>query len=232
MGIALLSIVSVYLLILKDPNQSQNMKRTQTSLTVNKKSDVLSKPSQNDILSILKNHETYTEIINKVKRYIEDRTHPSSKSSSSDNNKKNVTQSIGPLSILQDRSPKKVTANSIPIPGKKKQKGAIDIHFIHIPKAGGTSMTSILRQVVCQIDQDRNDDCCTNPGFCDWHAFRRCKAIKGCTDHFPNRSVIDDSSMKMFSVTPSAYVGHSYLNQCQQLHCSDIQFQGRNLQRY
>jgi hypothetical protein len=49
-------------------------------------------------------------------------------------------------------------------------------------------MTAILRQVACQVDRSRNVDCCTNPGFCDWWSFRRCAAIKGCTDHFPQRS--------------------------------------------
>lgn len=45
-----------------------------------------------------------------------------------------------------------------------KNNGSYDIHFIHIPKCGGTSMTSILRQVACTIDPSRNVDCCTNPG--------------------------------------------------------------------
>lgn len=66
-----------------------------------------------------------------------------------------------------------------------KPKNAMDLHFIHIPKCGGTSMTSILRQVACEVDTERNEDCCTNPGFCDWHAHRRCASIKGCINHFP-----------------------------------------------
>ena len=45
-----------------------------------------------------------------------------------------------------------------------KRKGAFDIHFIHVPKCGGTSLTSILREVACLIDPTRNEDCCTNPG--------------------------------------------------------------------
>jgi hypothetical protein len=67
------------------------------------------------------------------------------------------------------------------------KKYSIDLHFIHIPKCGGTSMTAVLRQVACEMNQEKNIDCCKNPGFCDWHAFRRCAAIKGCTDHFPFR---------------------------------------------
>ena len=66
-----------------------------------------------------------------------------------------------------------------------KPKSAMDLHFIHIPKCGGTSMTSILRQVACEVDSERNEDCCTNPGFCDFHAHRRCTSIKGCINHFP-----------------------------------------------
>lgn len=70
----------------------------------------------------------------------------------------------------------------------KNQK--LNLHFIHIPKCGGTSMTAVLRHITCQINQTKNQDCCTNPGFCDWWAHRRCAAIKGCTDHFPHTSFI------------------------------------------
>ena len=69
----------------------------------------------------------------------------------------------------------------------KKEKDAFDFHFIHIPKCGGTSMTAVLREVACNIDPERNSDCCTNPGFCDWHAFRRCASIRGCINHIPQR---------------------------------------------
>ena len=68
-----------------------------------------------------------------------------------------------------------------------KKDSIVDLHFIHIPKCGGTSMTAVLRQVACELNKDKNVDCCTNQGFCDWHAHRRCSAIKGCTDHFPQR---------------------------------------------
>ena len=81
---------------------------------------------------------------------------------------------LGPGKELNNRSD-----SLSPLKPWKKKKGAIDLHFIHIPKCGGTSMTAILRQVLCQIDPERNIDCCTNPGFCDWHAFRRCEAIRG-----------------------------------------------------
>lgn len=61
------------------------------------------------------------------------------------------------------------------------------IHFIHIPKCGGTTMTTLLRQMQCAADPVSNADCCLNPGFCDWHAHRRCSTIQGCINHFPNR---------------------------------------------
>lgn len=64
------------------------------------------------------------------------------------------------------------------------------IHFIHIPKCGGTTMTTLLRQIQCTADPIRNSDCCLNPGFCDWHAHRRCSTIMGCINHFPNRKFI------------------------------------------
>mmetsp|Transcript_9573 Transcript_9573/g.15777 ORF Transcript_9573/g.15777 Transcript_9573/m.15777 type:complete len:358 (+) Transcript_9573:290-1363(+) len=65
-----------------------------------------------------------------------------------------------------------------------------EIHFIHIPKCGGTTMTTLLRQLQCHINPVRNADCCVNPGFCDWNAHRRCSSIKGCINHFPNRKFI------------------------------------------
>jgi len=61
------------------------------------------------------------------------------------------------------------------------------IHFVHMPKCGGTTMTAVLRQILCTMDSVKNSDCCLNPGFCDWHAFRRCANIKGCINHFPQR---------------------------------------------
>jgi hypothetical protein len=65
-----------------------------------------------------------------------------------------------------------------------------EIHFVHIPKCGGTTMTAVLRQIQCNLDPVTNADCCLNPGFCDWHAHRRCKSISGCINHFPNRKKI------------------------------------------
>ena len=64
------------------------------------------------------------------------------------------------------------------------------LHFMHIPKCGGTSMTAVLREVMCDAAPERMKDCCTNPGFCDTRAMRRCAAIKGCVNHFANRPFI------------------------------------------
>ena len=68
-----------------------------------------------------------------------------------------------------------------------KNSGAYQIHFIHIPKCGGTTMTAVLRMMMCEINPIKYQDCCLNPGFCDHHAQRKCVAIKGCMNHFPNR---------------------------------------------
>lgn len=73
---------------------------------------------------------------------------------------------------------------------KKKPKDAYDMHFIHIPKCGGTSMTAILRQISCELDKEKNVDCCTNPGFCDHNDNKRCAVIRGCINHFPQRFVV------------------------------------------
>lgn len=70
-----------------------------------------------------------------------------------------------------------------------KHDGMYHVHFIHIPKCGGTSMTAVLREMMCAVDPIHNVDCCTNPGFCDYSSGRKCSVIKGCINHFPNRSL-------------------------------------------
>lgn len=73
---------------------------------------------------------------------------------------------------------------------RQDPKQPFQLHFMHIPKCGGTSMTAVLREVMCDMAPDRMKDCCTNPGFCDTRAMRRCSAIKGCVNHFANRPFI------------------------------------------
>ena len=53
-------------------------------------------------------------------------------------------------------------------PSKIRNRDVISrqyIHFIHIPKCGGTTMTIILRQMQCIRDPVKNADCCTNQGI-------------------------------------------------------------------
>ena len=88
---------------------------------------------------------------------------------------------------LTTGSPKHISKREAELNYFHSKKESFDIHFIHIPKCGGTTMTAILRQVVCQLDKVKNSDCCINPGFCDWHAHRRCASIRGCINHFPER---------------------------------------------
>lgn len=74
-----------------------------------------------------------------------------------------------------------------PIHQYDKYNMQFKLHFIHVPKCGGTTMTSILRQMMCDMNSTANVDCCTNPGFCDHRANRKCAAIRGCINHIPNR---------------------------------------------
>lgn len=80
-----------------------------------------------------------------------------------------------------------------------------ELHFVHIPKCGGTSMTAVLRQVACHMDPVSNKDCCTNPGFCDWHANRRCSVIKGCINHFPHRNLIFKANLRSITILREPY---------------------------
>lgn len=79
--------------------------------------------------------------------------------------------------LLETKAPNKIvekaeieaTNNHYELPvhpyyDKTDKKRGFDVHFIHIPKCGGTSMTAILREVACKLDPSRNKDCCTNPG--------------------------------------------------------------------
>ena len=69
----------------------------------------------------------------------------------------------------------------------KEQKSPMDfsrLHFVHVPKAGGTSFNILLRQMMCERDPEENRDCC-EPGIC--YKKRRCDVMVGCYGHLPNR---------------------------------------------
>jgi hypothetical protein len=59
--------------------------------------------------------------------------------------------------------------------------------FIHVPKAGGTTFTTILRELQCLQDPKMHSDCCRNPGSCYIKVYRRCISILGCVSHYPRR---------------------------------------------
>lgn len=101
-----------------------------------------------------------------------------------------INENRGTNSDLYNFCPNIKRPKDISLLPHKKSNGSFDMHFIHVPKCGGTSMTAILREVACKMDSQRNVDCCTNPGFCDWHAFRRCSSIRGCINHIPQRTYI------------------------------------------
>ena len=66
-------------------------------------------------------------------------------------------------------------------------------HFVHVPKAGGSTVTSYLRQYV---DCQPPGFCCTAPGLpigiCN--QTRLCAAVIGCTRHEPHIDLLKDSN--------------------------------------
>ncbi len=148
--------------------------------------DATSKLSSSHPLSKLSktnnnNLETKTNIVDKIN---------TNKDSNINGEKSSITnkpKSETLYPVIKNFDPKPLPKSKGKSIGKGKKNEPYDFHFVHIPKCGGTSMTAILRQITCKIDESRNNDCCTNPGFCDWHAKRRCTAIKGCINHIPQR---------------------------------------------
>jgi hypothetical protein len=67
---------------------------------------------------------------------------------------------------------------------KKSELDFSKMHFIHVPKCGGSTMSSMMRHIMCLKDPAANAECCT-AGAC--HKHNPCKAISGCFDHYPNR---------------------------------------------
>lgn len=74
-----------------------------------------------------------------------------------------ISQTNDLMTITKDLSTN-TKENSLPMQPYHKNIGSTELHFIHIPKCGGTSMTAILREVACKADPIGNVDCCTNPG--------------------------------------------------------------------
>lgn len=67
------------------------------------------------------------------------------------------------------------------------------VHFVHVPKCGGTSAVTSLRAIMCHQFQASHGelgskDCC-KPGFCQLDLVpgrsRVCQTVAGCTGHFP-----------------------------------------------
>lgn len=64
--------------------------------------------------------------------------------------------------------------------------------FVHIPKCGGSALTTVLRRMACEANRAMADaaaDCCRNPGFCQRNTrpdkHRTCRALPGCHGHNP-----------------------------------------------
>lgn len=63
--------------------------------------------------------------------------------------------------------------------------------FVHMPKCGGTALTTVLRRMGCEANRAEfyaaTKDCCANPGFCQRAKGRQrtCQALLGCYGHQP-----------------------------------------------
>lgn len=161
------------------------------------------------ILFIIRYTNHFPVFVNNDKLNLRKDTNISTKVVVNDNNVElsNKNQDTNIDQLISKRCPNRVIPEPQPLPPNVKEEGATDFHFIHMPKCGGTSMTAVLRQIACAMDPKRNEDCCTNPGFCDWHAHRRCNSIKGCINHFPQRKWIfkKPPSIVMFREPISRY---------------------------
>jgi hypothetical protein len=60
---------------------------------------------------------------------------------------------------------------------RTKGTGSMFLHYVHMPKCGGTTTSTVLREVACAINPTVNTDCCTNPGWCETHYNRGCKVL-------------------------------------------------------
>ncbi|GMI59473.1 hypothetical protein ScalyP_jg4579 [Parmales sp. scaly parma] len=88
--------------------------------------------------------------------------------------------------------------------GKKKIYNSL-IHVVHVPKCGGTSLSSTLRRASCILSSDSEpssfplvgSDCCVNPGPCERNDQRTCdKILTGCHNHIPDLLTLNNAEHK------------------------------------
>lgn len=74
------------------------------------------------------------------------------------------------------------------------------LQFIHVPKCGGTTFSSLLRQFQCLSNPQYHSDCCIGVAFCDPSNNVWCKSIMGCYDHGINSNIIDNPFFASVSI--------------------------------
>ena len=81
-----------------------------------------------------------------------------------------------------------------------------ELHFVHVPKCGGTSVTKVLRRISCVLNRGSPQtlDCCSPPGFCGAPEKRTCKFIKGCINHFPNLNFVQPRLLPSLTILRSS----------------------------
>lgn len=71
-----------------------------------------------------------------------------------------------------------------------QQPSSLVALFVHVPKCGGSALTTVLRRFACEANGP-SSDCCANPGFCQRAkgAMRTCSSLPGCHGHVPHLRV-------------------------------------------
>jgi hypothetical protein len=97
---------------------------------------------------------------------------------------------------------------ALAVPSKSDYKSLL--HLSHVPKCGGTSLSTVLRRASCEIltsrqesdamtsifekdPMERTSQCCVNPGYCEPNDKKGCPAISGCSSHNPNLNQVATS---------------------------------------
>ena len=100
-------------------------------------------------------------------------------------------------------------------------------HFVHVPKCGGTTFTTILRRASCRLltlystahslPPSPPADCCTNPGYCE-NPNRLCASVSGCQNHLPQLTLLPPPTSPTRAVTmlrdPVARVVSAWFYRC------------------